>query len=326
MREQMLYETKSSGQSELDLWAALSGSDRGVIEKGEAALVQLQAAAVHGFAYWLDVGAAKERLEEAALNLSGANRPAGKAYNSAFKVLIGRLPHLKQLHEDDKGTLSRALWMHRNREALEEWHGNLEEHEQLRCNHPRIVKDRYEKGDSEAEDGEDIKPKRGKAKHPSAASLLQKEIDGLKSYIIELEDANEALRAENSDLVGKNHELTVTVEALEERVAAAEPVDKDAPTRTIDTPFPAKPRRGIKALDDPSRPRNRANGKTGVRRKTQRGRGKYNWDIAIGKSFVVAGVPQPQIAAQASARTKRYGEQFTTHKLANNRVEVTRVA
>ena len=101
-----------------DPWSTLTGADRGVLEKGEASLVQLKAVTTKGFWYWLDVGAAKERLEELAQNMSGANRPAGKAYNAAFDTLIERLPHLKRLHEKDKGTVSRALWMHRNREAL----------------------------------------------------------------------------------------------------------------------------------------------------------------------------------------------------------------
>jgi len=301
MRKQMLHETKSSRQPELDLWAALSGSDRGVIEKGEAALVQLQAAAVHGFAYWLDVGAAKDRLEEAAINLSGANRPAGKAYNSAFKVLIGRLPHLKQLHEDDKGTLSRALWMHRNRAALEEWHGNLEEHEQLRCNHPRIVKDRYEKGDGEAEDGEDVKtPKLPKPKKPSVADMLQKELDGLKAYIIELVKDNEALRAENSDLIGRNNELVVEIEALSnglrelEGAKASFPIAEQPPA----TARKPKARRQRFVHTSERRPRNRGNDKTDGRR-------KYNWGVAIGESFVVKGVPQPRLAALASSLAPR---------------------
>jgi hypothetical protein len=70
--------------------------------------------------------------------------------------------------------------------------------------------------------------------------------------------------------------------------------------------------RGIKKLDDPTRPRNRGNGRAP----------KYRWDLP---TFVVDG-PASRMAALASARTKRYGEKWKTRKLPSGRVEVTRLA
>jgi hypothetical protein len=286
----------------LDPWSILTGSDRAVCEKCEASLVQLKAATTQGFWHWLDVGAAKDRLEQLAMNLSGANQPAGKAYNIAFDGLIAHLPHLKKLHEKDKGTVSRALWMHRNRAELEAWHGELEEHEQLRCNHPRVVKERFEhRHDPESDDANGQKDKKPKEKKPTAADLqiaaLKREIDELKVLVMELEAELNRVSGELKDAIARRDDLVIE---------CAEIGRKNENQRQIIAELsgePSQPRRKPRTLplDDPNRPRNK--GKTGRPP-------KLPWyTTAVGESFPVTGYKLSDVKRRA-ATFERYGLYF----------------
>jgi hypothetical protein len=306
------------GNLPADLWATqVSGTSKGIFSASESALVQLTASSTNGFQYWLTVGAAKDHLEELSMNFSGANRPAGKAYNKAFDELIEHMPRLKKLHEKDKGTVSRALWMHRNRAALEEWHGNLEEHEQLRCNHPRIVKERFERRDElEFEDAEGKKDqsKQPKDKKPSRADLLQRELDQIRAYVIELESENERLAGEKADLSAQYDELLRENEALVKanRQLHGKNTELTGRIKNLATaPIPGKP--SINGHADPE---------------PRRGRRKpdYPWmEIKIGEWFDVPGGKQSNVAVRASYYLRAYHRRFTTTKL-DNAVRVTRTA
>jgi hypothetical protein len=295
-----------------------TGSQRTHIDAGEAALERIEKAARQSFADWMTVGRALSELQALALNVSGANEPVGKAYNAAYAGLIERLPRLSAL---DKGTASRARWMHTNRDAVEEWHGNIT-NQNLRneINHPRVVKERFEKFLRAQEGGDDGEAKEPKPKKPSVADLLNKEMEGLRAYIIELEQANEALRVENEALTGKLEAAQADFETrFRQRLSEAakrNPYDKPS-SRKASLPLAEKPQRVP------------GNGKAGWPRKHKGGQPlKYPWDEldAVGKSVEVDLDQQHAWTLSNKYVQRHWGGKCSARALPGDRAEVTRVS
>ena len=294
-----------------------TGSQRTHIDAGEAALARIKQTAKQTFSDWLAVGRALCDLQELALNLSGANQPVGKAYNAAYAGLVETKEHLGGL---DKGTSSRARWMYANREAVEDWHGNLTDNERAEINHPRVVKDRYAKHLKELEAGddeEDAETKQPKAKKPSAAELqrelFERELASLKAYNAELEAANAKLEAENKELDARNKDL------------ARENAELDAENVRLLNANEQLARQIAKLDPELVTPHHQTNGKA----EHQRGGRKSTrpWrDTPIGGHFDVYDAKQPSLAAQAAFYHKRYGIHFTTAKQPDGAIRMTRDA
>jgi hypothetical protein len=268
------------------------------------ALGRIATAARQSFADWMTVGRALVELQELALNISGANEPVGRAYNAAYAGLIEDTPRLAKL---DKGTVSRARWVYQNREAVEEWHGNITD-SNLRneINHPRVVKERFEKflRDQEAEvgDADDAAAKQRKPKKPTANDMLieqlNRDLDAAHAYIAELEGSVERLEGENKDLLAK---LVRVWSSPEIEAPKIETTKQPAGDKTPRQPKPnaQPPARGPRA--------------------------KYPWgDLAVGESFTVEikpGDDPSKTQASLSSVSIGWARRHNGEKFRVNRVE-----
>jgi hypothetical protein len=212
----------------------LSGAQRTHVQNGEAALWRVRDAAKQTFPDHMQVGLALQELQDAALNLSGANGPTGKAYNHAYAALVTDYPGLAGA---EKGYASRARWMWNHRDGVEGWWGDLSDDGKAANNHPQTVKRNYEAWVRKQEEGDADEagaPKQPKPKKPSVADMLAKELDGLKSYIIELEAEIARLTPFEAEAERLKKELAAKAEATREQfrdefVKAAAANDPDKP-------------------------------------------------------------------------------------------------
>src|SRR5215831_4068054 len=105
------------------------------IEAGEAAMLEIDKSQT--FFDWIRVGEALDDLQAAALSLAGQiNKPTGRGYNTAYEELSKHCPHLAKL---DKGTRSRAIWLARNRAAIEAWRSEQPDNKRRQINHPDTI-------------------------------------------------------------------------------------------------------------------------------------------------------------------------------------------
>ena len=260
-----------------------------------------------------------------------ANAPSGRGFNEAFSGWLTD----NGFAEIDKGTRSRLGDIIEHRAEIEAWRQKLSLRERLRKNHPNSVWRGWEadkRKDGLATTADENKAiseperKRGQASEiDDATARMQQLIDKAElrigpdvAQLFDLSSDHLAASVENFVAIYGEVDARKFAIALMERTAlkpdlAPMEISLAPATRLLqEEAMLRKPRRGIKALDDPTRPRNRGNGRAP----------KYRWDLP---TFVVDG-PASRMAALASARTKRYGEKWKTRKLSSGRVEVTRLA
>src|SRR6476646_9314165 len=106
------------------LWEAISPERRDRMLDAEHAVDAVTTAARESFFGWLRIGAGLSDMQAASMELSGASKPYGAAYNAAYKVVAARVPKLAEI---DPGARSHAIWLYENRDAVEAWHAKLDD-------------------------------------------------------------------------------------------------------------------------------------------------------------------------------------------------------
>lgn len=112
------------------------------VRTGEAAAKRIDKAHWKMIDDWQLIGKALWQLRVAAMVISGANQPKGKAYSTAWHRLTSRGAH--NLCKFDSKTRSDAIWLfkHYGDDCLQ-WYRNLKPNEKLTINHPTTFKRRY---------------------------------------------------------------------------------------------------------------------------------------------------------------------------------------
>lgn len=143
------------------------------------------------FKRWMIIGQACIDMQTAAIQLSGANMPKGKGYNEAYKLIS---EHASDLAKLDKTVRSHAVWMAHpeRRQAIIDWHAILPDNIRHQCNHPMVVKRRYEKDKVPAipRDSDEKKPPTGLR---AVVAQLQEELDEALRKVQHLERNRENL-------------------------------------------------------------------------------------------------------------------------------------
>jgi hypothetical protein len=250
-----------------------------------------------------------------------ANAPSGRGFNEAFSGWLTD----NGFAEIDKGTRSRLAEIIEHRPEIEAWRQKLSLRERLRKNHPNSIWRGWEadKGkDGQATTADENKAvsepkrKRGQASEiDDATARMQQLIDKAElrigpdpAQLFDLSPDHLDASVENFLAIYGEQDARKFAIALMERTGL-KGVPEPMTVLLREEAMLRKPRRGIKPLDDPARPRNR-------------GKSVYPWES---ESFVVTGVPQPRMSAMAAARTKRYGEKWKSQKLSNGQVRMTRM-
>jgi hypothetical protein len=127
-------------------WESVDAVLRDRMTDAEKAVDEVTTQAKESFYGWLRIGQGLADMQAAAIALAygprSNKRPSGKAYNPAYEIVAARYPKLASI---DAATRSNAIWMHKNRSALESWHAQLgDDNARRSVNHPATVRRQYE--------------------------------------------------------------------------------------------------------------------------------------------------------------------------------------
>jgi|SRR6516162_4682077 hypothetical protein len=295
---------------------------RARIEAAEVDLRELSK--LLSFHKWMTVGIGVNEMEQAAMDLAGSQDNQSHVYRQAWRSLAARYPHLAELSKNER---SLASWMATNREVIEAWHARLDDRKRRNINTPRAVYNNHPLGKAaRAERNEPRRvrpPAATKDDLTEATQMISEELTRVSgpSAMFDLSPEHLAASVENFLAIYGEQEARAFAIALLDRTALRTVPSATEVLLQEDAMLKRKPRRGLKPLDDPTRPRNRANGKGGRPL-------KHPWNLlaAVDDSVVVDLPPELAFNLANNYLRRHGGGKCSTHKLSDHQTEVTRVA
>jgi hypothetical protein len=219
-----------------------------------------------GFYDWLHIGEGLAEWRDAALELTGSQDMDTPAYRAAFAAAVPRYPQLAKIAKD-KAERSYAIWMWENHEALEGWHAGLDDKQRRRWNHPRTVWNHSPLGKASREARAEQRTTAPRKRPAQAAEIeaatqrLNDTFDRVEhrlgpdlAGLFDLSPEHVDSSVDNFLAIFEKADVQRFVEKLLARLAPPQPTQ---PVDSVIAKSLKTPRRGIKKLDDPSRPRNR---------------------------------------------------------------------
>lgn len=231
---------------------------RARIEAAEEAAEELNKGL--SFKRWMDVGVGVNDMEQEAIERSGSQDNQSHAYRLAWRALAAAYPHISGLAKTER---SLASWMATNREAVEGWHARLDDRKRRAINTPRAVYNNHPLGRASREAAR-VRTTPRRTEQPATKSDVA-EIIGEITRVSDGTPKHFDLAPEHIRESGQNwiaiYGLSDTMRwivTLQELVMDAALPEPPVADRAFEQSLakPPRKRRGTKALDDPTRPRN----------------------------------------------------------------------
>jgi hypothetical protein len=124
--------------SVLDPWEGLLDEERTTIRRAEENLMTERQI----FERWVDIGRGFYTMQVATMRLAHTNRPIGKAYNAAYKLIEKPVPELTRV---DPAIRTDAMWLFENAERVMAWRATLSQSQRDLWNNPRTLRRHFEK-------------------------------------------------------------------------------------------------------------------------------------------------------------------------------------